>query len=216
MKPGWTYLGLLLALLIVFCGCQSMYYGAMEKIGVHKREIMVDRVKQARDAQKDAKQQFIKALEQFRSVVAYGGGDLQSMYDKLRSTLDKSEDRAAKVHERIQAVEDVSEALFKEWRSELKLYSSASLRRDSEQKMVQTRGKYEKLIGAMKKAESGLEPVLVPMRDQVLYLKHNLNAKAIGSLSDELHNVQTNVTSLIRDMENAIAEADRFIATLRE
>lgn len=216
MKPGWTDLGLLLALLMVFCGCQSMYYGAMDKIGVHKREIMVDRVEQARDAQKDAKQQFINALEQFRSVVAYEGGDLQSIYDKLRSTLNKSEDRAAKVHERIQAVEDVSEALFKEWRSELKQYSSASLRRDSEQKMVQTRGKYEKLIGAMKKAESGLEPVLVPMRDQVLYLKHNLNAKAIGSLSDELKSVQTNVTSLIRDMENAIAEADRFIATLRE
>jgi len=29
-------------------GCSTMYYGTMEKLGVHKRDIMVDRVKAAR------------------------------------------------------------------------------------------------------------------------------------------------------------------------
>jgi hypothetical protein len=32
-------------------GCSSMYYGTMEKLGVHKRDIMVDRIKEARDTQ---------------------------------------------------------------------------------------------------------------------------------------------------------------------
>jgi hypothetical protein len=38
-------------IIIGFTGCSSMYYGAMEKLGVHKRDIMVDRVKEARDSQ---------------------------------------------------------------------------------------------------------------------------------------------------------------------
>ena len=68
----------------------------------------------------------------------------------------------------------------------------------------------------MKKAESKLEPVLVSLRDQVLFMKHNLNARAIAGLSEELISVQSNVDSLIHDMDIAIAEADRFIDVLKE
>lgn len=42
-------------------GCQSAYYSAMETVGVHKREIMVDRVEEATEAQQDAQQQFTSA-----------------------------------------------------------------------------------------------------------------------------------------------------------
>ena len=46
-------------------------------------------------------------------------------------------------------------------------------------------------------------------------MKHNLNARAIAGLSEELTSVQTNVDRLVRDMESAIAEADAFIASLQ-
>lgn len=68
----------------------------------------------------------------------------------------------------------------------------------------------------MKAAEARLEPVLVPLRDQVFYLKHNLNATAIAGQSDELTGLQTNVDSLIRDMDLAIAQADTFIGELKQ
>lgn len=196
-------------------GCSTVYYDTMEKFGVHKREIMVDRVRAARDTQSEAKEQFKSALEQFRSVVNFRGGDLEKEYDKLSATLRESEAEAARVRERIRAVEDVSDALFREWRAEIKQYSSDSLRRSSQRKYDETRDRYEELIGAMKTAESKLEPALTPLRDQVLYLKHNLNARAIAGLSDELVSVQTNVDKLISDMEVAIAEADRFISALQ-
>lgn len=195
-------------------GCSTMYYGAMEKVGVHKRDIMVDRVKNARDSQKDATVVFSNALEQFKSVVHVKGGDLEAKYNKLNTALQKSEAGAADVRNRIAAVESVSEALFKEWKSELKQYSSDELRRSSEQQLKNAKARYQSLIGAMKKAESRLEPVLQPLRDQVLFLKHNLNAKAIGSLTDEVVAIETKVDALVRDMEAAIREADAFIATL--
>lgn len=208
------YLVLVLCMIGV-AGCSSMYYGTMEKMGVHKRDIMVDRVKAARDTQNETKEQFLTAMEQFKSVVHFKGGDLEKEYNKLNATLKKSESKAADVHNRVQAVEDVSEALFSEWRSEIKQYSSDALRRSSQQKYDVTKKKYEDLIKAMKKAESKLEPALAPLRDQVLFMKHNLNARAIAGLSGELTSVQTNVDRLVRDMETAIAEADRFIATLQ-
>ena len=203
-------------LLVGITGCSTMYYGTMEKMGVHKRDIMTDRVKAARDSQTQAKEQFVSAMEQFKAVVKFKGGDLEKEYNRLNSILVKCEARADEVHERIAAVESVSDALFKEWKGEIKQYSSAELKKSSQQKLDATKSKYATLISAMKSAESKLEPALIPLRDQVLFLKHNLNAKAIAGLSDELVTVQTNVDKLVKDIEVSIAQADAFIASLQE
>ena len=197
-------------------GCQKAYYSTMEKFGVHKRDIMVDRVEEARDSQHDAKEQFQSALEQFSQVLNYKGGKLEDKYQTLQAEYDKSEAKAEEVRDRIDAVESVSEALFAEWKNELDQYTSDSLRRDSERKMVQTRVQYVKLITAMRKAEAKMDPVLKAFKDQVLYLKHNLNAQAIASLQSELVAVESNIADLIKEMEKSIGEANEFIKTLHE
>jgi len=205
---------ILAAVIFGLSGCSSMYYGTMEKLGVHKREIMVDRVKAARDTQNEAKEQFLTAMEQYKRVVNFQGGDLEKEYERLNATLQRSEAKAEEVRARIRSVEDVSEALFSEWRSEIKQYSSDTLRRSSQQKYDLTKRKYAELITAMKRAESRLEPALVPLRDQVLFMKHNLNARAIAGLSQELISVEANVDELVNEIEASVAQADAFIASL--
>lgn len=195
-------------------GCQSTYYKTMEAFGYHKRDLLVDRVQDARNAQENAKEQFQSALEKFSAIVELQEGKLQEKYKQLKNELDKSESRAKAVRDRIADVEKVAKALFKEWESELDQYSSEDLRRSSEEKLKQTRQRYTQLIGAMKRAESKIAPVLSVFRDQVLFLKHNLNAQAIASLRDELVSVEADVTSLIREMESSIAEADVFISEM--
>ncbi|SDZ82010.1 Protein of unknown function [Desulfuromusa kysingii] len=203
------------ALIFTLTGCSGVYYGAMEKIGVHKRDILVDRVIEARDSQQATKEQFASALENFNRVVNFQGGELEDKYRELKKELDASEDQADEVHNRINAVKDVAEALFAEWEGELELYNSASLRQASEKQLKQTKTRYNQLIGAMRKAESTIAPVLNPLRDQVLFLKHNLNARAVASLQAELTRIEVDVSRLIRDMEIAMDEADRFIQTLQ-
>ncbi|PLX86664.1 MAG: DUF2959 domain-containing protein [Desulfuromonas sp.] len=206
--------GVLLFASLFLAGCQSAYYSTMEKFGVHKRDILVDRVEEARDSQREAKEQFSSALEQFSAVLGFQGGELEEKYDKLKAELDRSEERAAEVRDRVDRVEHVAEALFDEWKDELDQYSSASLRRSSQQKLDQTRRHYAKLKKAMRRAEAKIDPVLTPLRDQVLYLKHNLNARAIASLQAELGTIETDVAALIREMEASIREADAFISAM--
>ncbi len=201
--------------LLFLTACGTVYYGTMEKLGIHKRDILVDRVEKARDSQLETKEQFASALEQFKSVLGFEGGELEAKYEELNAALEESEEQAEEVRNRVAAVEDVAEALFDEWEAELDQYSSASMRRSSEKQLKETQGHYYKLISAMKKAEAKIDPVLNPLRDQVLFLKHNLNARAIASLQTELGNIETDVSRLIRDMELSIKEADQFISTLK-
>jgi len=207
-------LAALLALLLT--ACSSAQYAVMEKFGIHKREILVDRVEDARDSQEEAKEQFASALEEFSAVLNFQGGTLEEKYQQLNAELETSEEHAEDVRQRIDEVEDVAEALFDEWEDELKLYSSDSLRRSSAGKLKETRSHYQSLMKAMRRAEARIEPVLTPLRDQVLYLKHNLNAQAIASLQSELGRVEGDVSSLIREMEAAIREADAFIVSLEK
>lgn len=212
MRP---LLMLTLTALLALAGCQSAYYAAMEKAGVHKRDILVDRVEAARDSQQEAKEQFKDALERYRSVVQVQGGELEERYQALNKEYLASEASAKEVRARIEAIEDVAEALFAEWESELKLYSNASLRASSAAELKRTRAEYRVLLQHMQSAERRIEPVLSVLRDQVLFLKHNLNARAINALKGEYQSLQGNVDQLLRDMQRAINEADSFVRRLQ-
>jgi DNA repair exonuclease SbcCD ATPase subunit len=196
-------------------GCKSTYYGAMEMMGSHKRDILVDRVEDARDDQEAAKEQFKSALEKFQSVVSVPESELKKTYETLNTELERSEKRATAVSDRIASIESVAKDLFREWEKELDQYSNADLRRSSEKKLDETKARYEDLIGAMKKAEGKMEPVLTAFRDHVLFLKHNLNAQAVASLQGEVTNLESEIGALVRDMEAAIAEADSFIKQMQ-
>ncbi len=207
-------LGFLFCLVLV-AGCSSAYYGAMEQVGVHKRDILVDRVESARDSQSDAQEQFKSALEQFGSVVKLKETDLKKAYDKLNGEYEASEKAAADVSDRIDKVEDVSEALFDEWEDEISLYENKDLQRKSKEQMKQTKTRYNEMLAKMKRAEKSMYPVLRTFRDNVLFLKHNLNAQAIGSLQDEFSSLEGDINGLIEDMNRAIESSNQFIAEMK-
>ncbi len=214
--PSWTVgrlcpAALVLAAAGLLAGCESTYYAAMEQFGVQKREILVDRVVAARDSQEEVKEQFASALEEFSSVVSVDAGELEERYERLSRVFEESEARAAEVRKRIEAVERVSDALFEEWEAELDQYSSPRLRRATERQLLETRKQYQALVAAMWRAENRIHPVLDAFRDQVLFLKHNLNARAISSLRNELDAIESDTAVLIREMEVAIAESNAFI-----
>lgn len=194
--------------------CQKLYFRAVESVGHHKRDILVSRVEHARDGLQEAKEQFQTALEKFSELTQFDGGDLEDFYLQLKTEFDYSRSKAQAVQDRIDAVQDVAEALFAEWEAELEQYSNRSLKASSRQKLKLTQQRYGQLITAMRRAESKIEPVLRVFQDQVLYLKHNLNAKAIASLEHELTTMATGVSGLIGAMERSISRANDFVESL--
>lgn len=197
-------------------GCQAAMYSALEAVGIEKRDLFVDRISDASKAQESAKEQFASALDQFRSVVKVEGGDLERTYDRLNHEYERSRSDAEAVTARIDAVEQVAEDLFAEWEDELDQYSNANLRRDSQRLLSDTRRRYSDLIKTMRRAESSMQPVLGLFQDQVLTLKHNLNAQAVGNLRRELAGIERQTAELIKAMERSIAESNEFIATMKQ
>lgn len=205
-----------IVLIIALSGCSSAYYSAMEKVGVHKRDIMVDRVVDAKESQQEAQAQFKSALDEMLALTNVDGGDLEEQYNIIQEQYEDSKEAAEHVSSRIDKIEDVSDALFEEWQSEIEQISSANLKRQSATKFKETQRRYTSLIKSMHKAESKMAPVLSALKDNSLFLKHNLNAKAVGALQGEMVSIKKDVGSLIKDMNLAIEQSQKFIDMLEK
>lgn len=195
---------------------KTFYYSARESIGDHKRTLVVYQVEQACVSLQETRDEFEDALERFKNLVAVNESSLEHRYHLLNRQYQFCRAKSDAVSNRIKAIEEVSEALFTEWEKELNEYSNRNLRSSSKQQLKTARQNYARLVKSMQKAESKIQPVLAAFKDQVLYLKHNLNARAIAALQHEFIEIGIDISQLIQAMEQTIAEASQFVAVLIE
>lgn len=205
---------MLAMVIVLLAGCSTIKYNTLEKIGIHKRDLLVANVEDTRDAQKEAQEQFQDALERFGTIVTTEETDLKKAYGKLKDEYEDSVDAADEVSEQIDEVEEVAADLFAEWREENTLYTDAVLRRDSENKLRDTQARYKEMLKSMQDAEASMQPVLASLRDNVLYLKHNLNAQAVGSLRTTFNELEGDIGILLERMNQSIARSNEFINQL--
>ncbi len=204
-----------LAILLPLVGCKSANYAFWNKFGYEKRDILVSRVEDAKTDQEKAKEQFKTTMQRFQELTNFQGGELEAKYKKLSSEYDRCSSRAEAVSSRIKAVDSVAQDMFKEWKQEIGQYDNAELKRKSQEQLDNSKARYADLIAAMRKAESKMQPVLKAFHDQVLFLKHNLNAQAVASLQTTAEGINSDVQALIKDMEASINEANQFIAQMK-
>lgn len=190
------------------------YQGRESLLGHHKRDIVVVQVDGACQSLTVARDQFEHALEQFKSIVYQEDSPLEMRYKLLQRQYQFCKNKSEAVTQRINAIEEVSESLFIEWEQELTLYNNRMLKTRSRQQLKASRQQYQKLIKTMRKAESRMIPVLNAFQDQVLFLKHNLNAQAIAALQHEFVAIGVDISLLIQIMEATIHEASQFVSTL--
>ncbi len=196
---------------IFISGCSTAYYATMEKFGKEKRHILVDNVEDVQDSQTKAQEEFKDALTRIKELTSFEGGDLENFYNKLKDSYDDCDSRSKQIEKRINDVEEVATDLFTEWQTEINQINDAKLKASSKQSLADAKLKYQKLNSVMNKSTKGMYPVLAKLKDYVLYLKHNLNAKAVGSLGGEVVSIEKDVESLIKDMNVSIKEAEEFI-----
>jgi len=205
---------LLTATITVALGCSSVYYSAWEALGKQKRDLLRDQVVAARKDQVEASQQFKDALTVLRETYPLKSSNLQKAYDQIKRNYDRSEGKANELKERIDKMHSIATALFREWKQEANSIKNRSLQERSLEQLEQTRNRYEMMREALKRSQSKMDPILGQFRDHVLFLKHSLNAQALGALQGEADEIQAGIESLIQSIQTSIAETDDFISTL--
>lgn len=198
------------------CGTvQKVQYSTLEKVGIHKRDILVDRIEKTTETQEQTKVQFQSAYEELAGLINVDDKGLEKKYKTMSRAVSASEDKSEELQDRIEAVNKVAEDLFAEWASELKQYQSENLKRISANNLTQTKQRYATIYQKMQASHQRVIPVLQVLQDNTLYLKHNLNARAVASLSGEVNIIEDKVKALIEQMEASIDESRAFVSTMQ-
>ena len=194
--------------------CSMLYFNAMERLGKQKRDILVQRILAVKKDQQATQEQLKTTLQAFQEVTGFQGGNLEKVYNKLNKEYERCEGRAQKLKGRVDSVDQVARSMFDEWQGEIRGMRNRSLRDQSENLLLQARQQHAQYMRRMRRTEENIEPVLQAFRDQVLFLKHNLNARAISSLKKTSAQIDAQASALIRDIDASSREADSYIQTL--
>ncbi len=212
MKPLTAFI---LSAALFSAGCQSLYDKSLEKFfGVEKRELLKKAVESVNSDQKKAQEEFKDALTVLKELYAFEGGDLERVYNKFKASYTDAQVQSDAVHKRIANMERTARSLFSEWNAEIRQYTNAAMAEDSKAQLAETKNRYTQLSRSVRESERSMKPVLKQLNDNVLYLKHNLNASAIGSLKGESALIESQIDELIKKMNASMEESDAFIKTM--
>lgn len=202
---------LMITVILFLSGCNTVYYKTMEQFGKEKRHLLKSDVKNVRQSQTKAQREFQDALTTVKELYGFQGGDLEQFYKRLKTNYEDCESRANQIEKRINTVEEVAADLFKEWDAEIAQIQNPEMKASSLQSYADSKEQYERLQKVMKDSTKGMYPVLAKLKDTMLYLKHNLNAKAVGVMGGEVDSIEQDVEKLIFDMNASVDEAEAFI-----
>ncbi|HEY1948185.1 MAG TPA: DUF2959 family protein [Bryobacteraceae bacterium] len=197
-------------------GCNSIYYAAMEKLGREKRDILVKRILTVKKDQQQTGKQLKSTLEVFKEVTGFEGGDLEKTYNRLHDSLDHCQDRAKELHNHVNSVDDVAKRMFSEWKGEINDMRNVTLKRQSQTLLTNAQRQHSGYMRQMRATEAKITPVLQGFNDQVVFLKHNLNARAISSLKKTSADLDLQANDLVREINDSSKEADQYINTLAQ
>ena len=194
--------------------CSRLYYASMEKLGKEKRDILVKRIIDGKKDNEEAREQIKTTLESFKELTGFDGGNLEKTYNKLNGEYEAAKGRADDVSNRIKSINQVAGDLFKEWAAEIEEMRDASLKTRSRAMLREAQQRHQHYMTAMHATERKMQPVIGAFHDQVLFLKHNLNARAINSLKSTLTKLDRDVELLVTDIERSMQESDAFVSSL--
>jgi len=189
-------------------------YEAYEMVGMEKRDLFKKEVANVKEEQEETGEAFKDALTKLKEIYLFDGGDLEKAHGKLNSSYEEAKEKSKNVSGRITQLDTVAQDLFTEWQNEIQEISSADLKSKSRDRLAETRQKYNQLHKQLKTSEAKIAPVLSKLKDQVLYMKHNLNAKAIGGLKTESAKIQNDIEKLMNEMKESNAKAESLMREL--
>ncbi len=199
-------------LIFLLCtSCSTVYYNFWEFLGQEKRELLQSEMEAITSNQTDTKEDFKDTLSKIRSEYSYKEGSLESTYDDLSDDYNDLHSNAEDLSKSIDKAKNIAEDLFDEWEDEASKITNSKFRAESLRKRVITMTKFKVALKSVRKVESKMTKVLVKLNDRVLYLKHNLNAKAIGKIKIELKNIEQDIVSLIGQIDESNQQANSFI-----
>jgi hypothetical protein len=183
--------------------------------GVRQTERLAKKVDSLTDAVVDAEAQVREALAAHDALLFGGATDLRKPYRLLDREIDRMAKRRDTVRRRADEAKAESTEYFQAWAASLPLIGDEELRARSEQRLNDSRSRFDGIVQAGSQAAESFEPLAARLRDQWNYLGHDLNRSGVESLRPDAQTLAAEGQRLLADADSVVALARDYVTAIR-
>lgn len=190
--------------------------GAWAEEDGHKRaDKVIKRVERVMKEMTDARHGIEKALEAYGAMLQNDVDNRRSTYKDLITAVERSHKRQKEMEKRVKEMAKEALNFFKAWKKSLKNIQSKELVRRSRERLDDSRGRYDEMLAAWRQAADQFKVVTGNLSDQLLYLGHELNADAAGSLREDKAKLDGMANTLFDQVDDFASIASEYIGSLK-
>ncbi len=178
MRPTPTLFGLLVTVLLAYCGVASGQAGSKES------QKFLGYSEDARETLADTKDQLAATLAYYNSLVLGDAEKPQSAYKGMTKALDKTEKLAEKTRDRVEKMQAQADKVFSQWQQELEGYEDERMRELGAERLTVTKDSYAQMIERMRAAGDAYNPLISSLNDQILFMGRDLSVAALSALTE--------------------------------
>lgn len=177
---------------------------------------LIDRAEDAGRESKGTSADFAAAFHLYQRLTSPQAVELEKISDDFEDAVEECEDAAEELTERIESIRTETDRFIDGWSEELAGFSSEELRGKSAAQMQETEARARRLLAALEREQSRMQPVLRKLKDYALFFHHNLNARAIATLQDTYENFDREFRALENETARAQDEITAFLASFED
>lgn len=162
-----------------------------------------------------ARMQIGATVRDYNQILAGEAEDNRAAYKKLQKSLKKSEKSAAAVGAQAEKMDSAASEYFASWEASLSEFTSDEMRARSEERMKETRQRYDGILQAGREAGEAFRPFVTLLKDQIVFLGHDLNPAAIEDLQDDAERLNSQAKEVFSKIDETKRTAMRYIASLK-
>lgn len=157
----------------------------------------------------------VTALTQLKEA-AKAGGDLGSRYTAFDTEFKELESLIEKVRSQGTKVRARAEDHYRAWREELSKMSNPKLREKAQNRFADAKEEFDEIIVIAEEAKREMEPFMADLRDVATYLKADLSADAVKSLSNTIWKLGNKSRAVIGSIQHVNTQINKTLEELPE
>jgi hypothetical protein len=189
--------------------------GLSQGQGVKQTEKLLKQAGETVKAVSEGRAQVQKTLDTYNSLVQGKAEDPKKAYKNLQKEMERCDDRVADVQRKRDEMQVEADKYFGDWNSSLAGISDPGLRKQSEDRLSKARAQYDGILEATEAAGADFKPFMTSLKDQVVYLGHDLNPAALKSLAGTASKLNGDATALFGKIDGAVSKANSYITAFK-
>ena len=161
-----------------------------------------------------AMEQLGTTVESFKALVESGGNNARALYDAYKDESDKTKKAVDNSNGAVDSMKKGAESYFAKWNEDLAQFNSEDARKKGAAQLKASQDSFNEIVAPLDEANKTFAKITAALDDALLLLGRQLNADTLKDSEDELAAMRQRADEFVKDVNSAIAAADKFAGSM--